>query len=315
MIDYNFSTDQTIEYYFNDGRVNQLWKEIAEWHSGYISLGLYLQPIDGNATTYTITASFAGDQPANATAYDNTLGGTTYAECTTVQYDYEPSNNSTVLTVTPQSTQATTPTGTPQQMQQEAKNSGWLSVYSQWSWWYPWYRLHIKINLDPTIDVGFNPILPSGETCHFDSLAVFANTVEQVWQDITIEVGGLLFAYVLAKSLSATPLWLAIELAKSVLQYGDLMMVWSQSDEVLAISLASFIMGLIACSGSVAAQFVKNLESLIWAGTMSAIYASVGGMINIVSAVSFFHTEVDPWEILSDFGCGVFALAHYLGYI
>jgi hypothetical protein len=132
---------------------------------GYFNLTLDLQPECTNGTyqnaTYTITASFAGDQPANATAYDNTLGGTTYAECTTVQYDYEPSTNTTVLTVNPQSTQVTTPTETPQQMQEQAEQNGTLRVCSEWSWWYPWYRIHYVCAYNTTMHVDYGlAVLP-----------------------------------------------------------------------------------------------------------------------------------------------------------
>jgi hypothetical protein len=92
---------------------------------GYFNLTLDLQPECTNGTyqnaTYTITVSFAGDQQVNASAYDNMLDGTGYAECITVQYGYEPSSNSTVLTVTPQSTQAMVPTETSDQLKQGAQ--------------------------------------------------------------------------------------------------------------------------------------------------------------------------------------------------
>jgi hypothetical protein len=145
MIDYH---GQTIEYYFNGGWVDHLWKEMAEWHSGCMNLGLYLQLIDGNATTYTITASFAGDQPVNATAYDNTLGGASYAECTTIQYDYEPSSNTTLLIVTPQSTQSAMPTGTPTQMEQQAESNGSLNIWvTLGGGLFTWCKTHVMVNV------------------------------------------------------------------------------------------------------------------------------------------------------------------------
>jgi phosphatidate phosphatase APP1 len=59
--------------------------------NGYFNLTLDLEPECINGTyqnaTYTITASFAGDQPASATAYDNTLGGTSCGGRATGQYD------------------------------------------------------------------------------------------------------------------------------------------------------------------------------------------------------------------------------------
>jgi hypothetical protein len=200
-------------------------------------------------------------------------------------------------------------------MQQQAKDKGWLSVYNEWSWWYPWYRLHVKVNLDPTIDVGLNPILPGGETCQFDELGVFASTVQKVWESIVEDLLGLLAEYVLAKFLSATPAWIPIEILKNIAQGVSLGLAWSQRDSVLAISLASFLMGIVACGGSVAEKFASGLFSLTWAGPLSFLYKSLGDMTTIVAAVSSFHTWVDPVEIISDFACGAIALAHYWGYI
>ncbi|NWF87441.1 hypothetical protein HXY32_06510, partial [Candidatus Bathyarchaeota archaeon] len=105
---------------------------------GSFSLTMNLQPACNKPTVYRVTASFEGDQPSNATAYAYTPNGTRYAVCTTIQFGYKPATNSTMLTVEPQATQITQPTKTPEQMQQEAEQSGWLSFWHEWSWWYPW---------------------------------------------------------------------------------------------------------------------------------------------------------------------------------
>jgi hypothetical protein len=76
-----------------------------------------------------IQAVFEGDEPCNATAYATTPDGTEYAVCTTLQYfGYKPASNTAILTVEPQSTQVMTQTKTPEQLQQEAEDSGWLST-------------------------------------------------------------------------------------------------------------------------------------------------------------------------------------------
>ncbi|MGB8780313.1 MAG: hypothetical protein WCD81_06645 [Candidatus Bathyarchaeia archaeon] len=53
------------------------------WEGGFsfIRLPSYRRQRDN----VTVTASFAGDHPTNATAYDNTLDGEQYPACTTVQ--------------------------------------------------------------------------------------------------------------------------------------------------------------------------------------------------------------------------------------
>jgi hypothetical protein len=124
--------------------------------SGYFSCtrdfslgGAYNSTSATETATYTITASYDGGQPLSATAYANTLEGTSYAQCTTIQHGHKPSSNSTILTVTPQSTQATTLTKTPEQMQQDAKNEG-LQLWGPDSFcpWPPFFKLHAKVTLD-----------------------------------------------------------------------------------------------------------------------------------------------------------------------
>ena len=135
---------------------------------GSFSLTLNLQPASNRPTVYRITASFDGDTPSNATAYAYTPNGTRYAVCTTIQFGYKPSSHIATLTVEPQATHTDTPTKTPEQLQKEAENSGWLSIYNEFSWWYPWYRLHFvgKYNGETMIDVGIAP-LPFADTGYF----------------------------------------------------------------------------------------------------------------------------------------------------
>jgi hypothetical protein len=125
------------------------------------SLTLDLPSVNDQPTTYNVQASFQGDNPSNATAYGYTPNGTVYAVCTTVQYGYKPSCNCTCLTVEPQATQILTAAKTPEQTQ-------WLNIYSEWSWWYPWFRLHfsLKYNGQLMLDVGV-AVLPGADTANF----------------------------------------------------------------------------------------------------------------------------------------------------
>ena len=84
-------------------------------YRGY-SLSLGLPPADNKPTLYRLSASFEGDIPTSATSY-HTINGTLYAVCTTTQYGCKPASNSTVLRVEPQTTEATTPTKTSEEMQ------------------------------------------------------------------------------------------------------------------------------------------------------------------------------------------------------
>jgi len=80
--------------------------------------------IDDGFALHKIQAVFEGDDPCNATAYAYTPNGTKYAVCTTTQYGFKPSTNSTMLTVEPQATQVMQSTKTPEQMQKEAQQNG-----------------------------------------------------------------------------------------------------------------------------------------------------------------------------------------------
>jgi len=56
-------------------------------------------------------------------------------------------------------------------MQQEAEQSGWLTTWHEFSWWYPWYRLHTKFTMNNAIiHIGFNPVLPGGEIVEYSGL-------------------------------------------------------------------------------------------------------------------------------------------------
>jgi hypothetical protein len=168
-------------------------------------------PAINNATTTIITASFAGDNPASASAISTAADGTSYAACTTVQYNvnattpgYQPSSNTITLTVGPHSTLETMLTETPEQMQQDAQNSGWLSIHSKWSWGIPWYRLHFVLNvpLSPYgtiyVDCGFSP-LPFGTS--FDANAtVFVLMLNDIGTAIATDVTlGLATDYIIQR--------------------------------------------------------------------------------------------------------------------
>jgi uncharacterized membrane protein YqaE (UPF0057 family) len=135
---------------------------------GSFSLTLSLQPANDKPTAYNIQAVFDGDEPCSATAYGYTPNGTEYAVCTTVQYGFKPASNATWLTVEPQATQMLRATKTPGEMQAEAESSGWLSTWHEFSWWYPWYRMHF-VYLNSGVmqfDVGIS-LLPFGDIVEY----------------------------------------------------------------------------------------------------------------------------------------------------
>jgi len=48
------------------------------------------------------------------------------------------------------------PPKTPEELQQEAEESGWLTIWHEFNWWFSWYRFHIVYILDgqQQFDVG-----------------------------------------------------------------------------------------------------------------------------------------------------------------
>jgi hypothetical protein len=127
-------------------------------------LSLNLKPVNNNATVYNIAASFedTATPPLSATAWAKTLDGQDYAACTTVQYGYKPAYNTTTLTVLTGSSEVMTTTMSPEDAQKEAEESGALTIWHEFSWWYPWYRLHIQFSVNGAImHAGFNPLFPS----------------------------------------------------------------------------------------------------------------------------------------------------------
>jgi hypothetical protein len=168
-----------VKIYVND----TLEAEVTTQLYGSFSVAVNLPPANNKPTTYAVQAVFQGDDPCNATAYGFTPNGTRYAICTTIQYGNKPVGNSTWLTVEPQATQVMQSTKTPEEMQVEAEQSGWLSVWHEWSWWYPWYRLHFDFAINNArIDLGFNPVLPGGETLEYTGL-------ESAFPELTAESG------------------------------------------------------------------------------------------------------------------------------
>ena len=144
---------------------------------GSYSGTLYLPAVDNKLTNYQVEFAFYGDNAQNLTGYAFLPNGTRYAVCTTLQYfSYKPSANSTWLTVEPQAAYAMTANKTPEQLQQEAEQSGWFKVDPEFSWWFPWFRLHYKLDVNlpqgnPRLDYGWSP-LPFGETSEANNTAL-----------------------------------------------------------------------------------------------------------------------------------------------
>ena len=91
---------------------------------------------------YQIEVVYYGDSALNFSLVDVLPDGTKAALFTTLQYfGYKPSAATAWLTVEPQAAHALTQTKTPEQLQAEAEQAGWLSI---------WHSLHGGGILPPT---------------------------------------------------------------------------------------------------------------------------------------------------------------------
>jgi hypothetical protein len=165
---------------------------------GSFSKTLKLLVRDNKATLYAVLASFEGDQPKNATAWTRMLDGTRYAACTTIQFGYKPSSNSTSLTVQPQATDTNTITKTPEQMQKEAKQNGTLTIWHEFSWWYPWYRIHyVCLEKQNTMFDSGMSVIPFGDSFEYavEFMTRFLNLVARMTWSVFI---GILTAEILS---------------------------------------------------------------------------------------------------------------------
>jgi len=136
---------------------------------GSCSVTRHIPAADNQPTNYQIEAIYNGDNALNLTLYGKTPDNTLCALCTMLQYyGYKPSTATATLTVEPQTTLLLMANKTPEQIQQEAMQNGTLSFWHEWSWWFPWYRMHFvgKYSGETIIDVGV-AALPFADTGYF----------------------------------------------------------------------------------------------------------------------------------------------------
>jgi H+/gluconate symporter-like permease len=83
-------------------------------------------------------------------------------------------------------------------MQQEAENNGWLTIWHEFMWWYPWYRLHVQVFEvgQMMFDIGMS-ILPFGDV--FDFAEEFHQIVEFFSERI---IGPIVIPMIVAESVS-----------------------------------------------------------------------------------------------------------------
>jgi len=116
---------------------------------GSCSVTRHIPAADNQPTNYQIEAIYNGDNALNLTLYGKTPDNTLCA----------------TLTVEPQTTLLLMANKTPEQIQQEAMQNGTLSFWHEWSWWFPWYRMHFVCTYSgaTAFDIGIS-LLPFGNT-------------------------------------------------------------------------------------------------------------------------------------------------------
>ncbi|MFX0202846.1 MAG: hypothetical protein ACFFCW_42620 [Candidatus Hodarchaeota archaeon] len=212
------------------------------------------------------------------------------------------------VTVQPQATTTTQPTKTPEEIEQEAKKEQWLQVWPEFSWWYPWFKLHVKISINPTIEVAFNPVLPGGETWFWDGLEFFLGLTEEVVQDVVLDIVGLFVAYFVARktSIANPPLGVALESIKLGIQAGLLYVSdWAtRGIRLLGASIGSILMGLLAIKVDIAKAFVNMLIRLCrWvAPAMMYLFNVLMDVLRIEQLISRWW--IDAIEVGGDFLLG-----------
>ena len=249
--------------------------------SGWCCKILNLEPKDNKPTLYRLSASFEGDTPTNATSY-HTINGTTYAVCTTIHYGFKPAVNSTFLTVQPQSTEATQPTKTPEQIEQEAKQNGWIRPENEFSIFYPWYRLHLiaVFNGEDVLDVGLAPLgydvivtYPKFDSCINKFIEAIAKAV--VIGYVTAEIA------VLVAMQFGPQAFVITFLASIAAKLGMLFAGWNSIEDMKSTFIGAWI-------------------SLIL-GTVGTIKMLASGVISFVGSFIKVASEVDFWKFLYKF--------------
>ena len=304
--------NQTVNVFLNETHVATLNTS----DSGFIE---YRRHFDSGTESlmYNVQATFEGTGAQQATLNAVTFDGTEYTVCTATCFQYKPSSNMTTVTIEPHATEVTVPVKSTEEMQQDATDSGWFSIYHEFSWWYPWYRMHVKMQVNPTIDIGFNPLLPGGETHDWSGLTLFANLGQQFVEQLIGDMLGLLVEYVLAKGFSIWN-WPAAVITFAVKAvYQGLLMArdWYDSGKMLASALVNFLVGIIAISTTLAKAFLEACFSIVAAGTMSALWMLFRGALTVIEPIRHIRTWADGVEVAMDIGFGIFALVRHLGWI
>ena len=260
---------------------------ILGWEEGKgeFCRALSLEPLNNQPTVYQIMVSYEGSFLGNATAHASMPDSTSYAVCSTVQYGFKPAVNSTVLRVSPPSTEATQPTKTPEQMEQEAKQSGWLTTWHEFTWWYPWYRIHYVSLYSGSMefDLGMS-VLPFADTIQYAEslLQRIPELLPRVVWTIAATIAGAEFTALVASSY-AGPIGFVAALAISLsTKLGTLYINSNSIDGLISAYIGSLFATVLGLVRMMSYRLVADLIKLL-SGIISLAEFGFGKLYSIIS--------------------------------
>jgi hypothetical protein len=268
-------------------KVNGTAVAVAETsHDGSFTVTLTLKPENNQPTSYQVEAIYYGDNVLNFTLYQAMPDGTKSPLFITLHYfGYKPAAATTWLTVEPQATHTLTPTKTPEQLQAEAEQSGWLSTWHEFTWWPPWYRLHVKVEIGPhMVHMALNPLLPGGEIQEWtQNIPEFI--IEAAKDVISSYLAGEI-AFLIARYFGSPFLYLCFFLANNAWKSLIFATQWNSPSGLKAIIVSSFISAFLIARGA-ASKLMGALSHLIsWFGELCSVFDEMAHFaFNLATAI------------------------------
>jgi hypothetical protein len=275
--------------------------------TGYVTLHQTLQPGDTSANIYEVIAMFNGTNPRSFSLNASDPYGNQYAVCTTNQYDLRPSTNSSTLQVLLQSTDVITTTKTIDQMQQEAKQSRTLRVKEEWSWGYPWFRVHFLFAPNGTTeyDDGIS-LLPFGNTLQYTAL--MSSTVINLWQGVVkATAGAIVFAEL--EGLTASDLLGLPGLLSALITSWSVMLVtlaanWNSIEGLRSAFVGSVISTIAGIAENIALNGLEIFDALT--GIVGLAEVGFGTLYTLINAPASIAFQIAIMGRLAQLGAPIF---------
>jgi hypothetical protein len=258
---------QSVKLFLNDTQVTTLTTN----SSGFIEFRRHFDP--GNESdTYNVKVTYDGSGGQSATQNATALDGSSYTVCTVTYYQYKPAVNMTVVTIEPHAADVTVPVKSPEEIQREGQQKGLLRPpEAEFSWWFPWFRLHFSSEYDGTklIDIG-NALIPSADSAFINPS--FANQIDMRITDLpgTLLTGMIIGETIVWAAGNADPLLFAVALGGWVILKFLLLFRYAyDSVEKLWESLIGNLISLMISTFKLIEQFLPSTLQGLAAGEKS----------------------------------------------